>query len=191
MRKILLASGSPRRKEILAKLGLPFEVQVSSYEEDMTHPLPPEELAVFLSAGKARAVAEAYPDAVVIAADSFVAHDGKVIGKPKSEAEAKATLQMLRGTDHRVITGVTIACGEIAQETSFYDNVSVIMRDISDDDIDAYIKTGEPMDKAGAYALQERGAIFIDRIEGDFFTAMGLPLRRLADELPKFGIKIW
>ena len=191
MKKIILASGSPRRKEIFAKLQLPFEVQTSNYVEDMGLPLSPTELAQFLSAGKAESVSKENLDALIIAADSFVIYQNKLLGKPKTEQEAVSMLKMLSGKENDILTGVTILDGSTGEKISFHEITKVFMRDISEKEIEAYVKTGEPLDKAGAYALQGLGAIFIKRIEGDFFNAMGLPLARVAQELQKFGVNIF
>ncbi len=190
MRKIILASSSPRRKEIFAKLRLPFEIQHSDYEEDMTLPMSPIELAKFLSLGKAESVAAKNPDAIIIAADTFVVFENKFIGKPKSENEAKEMLKMLSGKENDIVTGVTIIDSQNKKQISFHDISKVFIQELSDEIIDSYIKTGDPMDKAGAYAIQEIGAVLIEKIEGDFFNIMGLPLRRLAQELENFGIKV-
>ena len=190
MKKIILASGSPRRREIFEKIKLPFEVQESNYEEDMTLKMLPEKLAEYLSAGKAKAVAEENIDAIVIAADTFVVYHNQRLGKPKTPERAKEMLEMLRGKEHDVVTGVTIIDTDSGQLFSFHETAKVFMDKLSPDVIDAYIKTGEPLDKAGAYALQEIGALLIEKIEGDFFNVMGLPLKRLVEELKNFGIKV-
>lgn len=190
MKKIILASTSPRRKEILEKTRLPFEVRESNYEEDMTLDLPPEELVEFLSQGKARAVVAANPDAIIIAADTFVVHEHHRLGKPKTAERAREMLQLLSGTTHELITGVTIIDTQSGRERTFHESVRVHMAALSPETIDAYIATGEPLDRAGAYALQELGALLIEKIDGDFFTAMGLPLRRLAQELEAFGVRV-
>ena len=188
MKKIILASSSPRRKEIFAKIGIPFEVQESDYEEDMSVNLPAGELAEFLSAGKANAVAKMNPDAIVIAADTFVVYDGRPLGKPKTEERAREMLEMLSGKEHEIVTGVTIIEGR--NVVSFHQETHVYMAVLSSAVIDAYIRTGEPLDKAGAYALQEMGALLVEKIEGDFFNAMGLPLKRLVEELRAFGVAV-
>lgn len=190
MRKIILASSSPRRKEVFGKLKLPFEIQHSDYEENMSLPMSPVELAKYLSLGKAESVGQKNPDAIIIAADTFVIFEDKLLGKPKSEIEATEMLKMLSGKENDIVTGVTIIDTKTGQKISFYDTTKVFIQELSDEIIENYIKTGEPMDKAGAYAIQELGAILIEKIEGDMFNAMGLPLRRLAQELEKFGIKV-
>jgi septum formation protein len=190
MKKIILASTSPRRKEILGKLNIPFEVQESNYEEDMTLQMPPEKLAEYLSAGKARAVAEKNTDAIVIAADTFVVYNDQRLGKPGTPERAKEMLKLLSGKVHEVITGVTMIDTDSGKLVSFHETTKVFMDELSPETIDAYIKTGEPLDKGGAYALQEKGALLVKKIDGDFFNVMGLPLRRLCQELKFFGIII-
>lgn len=190
MKKIILASTSPRRKEILSKLKLPFDVQDSNYEEDMTLEMLPEKLAEFLSRGKAEAVAIKNNNAVIIAADTFVVFENKLLGKPKNGEHAKEMLKMISGKEHQIVTGVTIIDTDTGKISSFHSTTKVYFDEISSEIIDAYVNTGEPLDKAGAYAMQEIGALFINRIEGDFFNAMGLPLKRLVEELKDFGISV-
>jgi septum formation protein len=188
MKRIILASTSPRRKEIFSKAKLPFEVKESNYEEDMSLAMPPVELVKYLAHNKAKAVADKNKDAIVIAADTFVVYNNNFLGKPKTEKEAKEMLMMLSGKEHEIVTGVAII--ENDHSVSFCETVKVFMEDMSSESIDKYIATGEPKDKAGAYAMQEIGAIFIKKIEGDFYTAMGLPFKRLVEELKAFGINV-
>jgi len=188
MKRIILASTSPRRKEIFSKLKLPFEIEESNYQEDMSLTMPPIELGKYLSQNKAKAVANKNKDAIVIAADTFVVYKDKFLGKPKTKEEAKEMLLMLSGKEHEIVTGVTII--ENDHSISFHETVKVFMEEITSEEIDKYIAIGEPMDKAGAYALQEIGAIFIKKIDGDFYAAMGLPLKRLAEELKSFGVNV-
>jgi septum formation protein len=188
MKRIILASTSSRRKEILSKVKLSFEVMESDYKEDMSLDMSPIELSKWLSFNKAKVVADKNKDAVVIGADTFIVFKEKLLGKPKTEKEAKEMLTMLSGKEHEIITGVTII--EKDHSISFHEIVKVFMENITQENIDKYIATGEPMDKAGAYALQEMGAIFIKKIDGDFYTAMGLPLKRIVEELKDFGIDI-
>ncbi len=190
MKRIVLASSSPRRKEILSKVGLVFDIQESNYEEDMTLPLPPGDLSEHLSLGKAKSVAEKTSHAIVIAADTFVVYNNQCLGKPKTEDKAREMLNMLSGQEHEIITGVSIIDTDDNRTVSFHQSTKVFMKNLSPEIIDAYIKTSDPLDKAGGYALQEIGAILIDKIEGDFFNAMGLPINRLSEELKGFGIDI-
>jgi len=188
MRKIILASSSPRRKEIFSKTRLPFVVAPGNYEENITLKMKPKELAKFLSRGKAESVAGKHKDAVVIAADTFVAYKDRLLGKPHTPEEAKEMLKMLSDTVHSVITGYTVIDTKTGKSLSRATENKVHLRKISDEEIDAYIKTGEPLDKAGAYAIQERGAVFVKRVEGDFLNIMGLPLYELMEDLKKFGV---
>ena len=186
--KIILASTSPRRKELLSRLGLVFETEESGYEEEMRLELDPEKLAEHLSFHKAKPVSDRNPDAIVIAADTFIVFQGKYLGKPKGEEEARNMLKELSGKRHEIITGVTVMDKD--KTISFVSKADVYMKDLSLETIDNYIKTGEPMDKAGAYAIQGKGAVLIEKMEGDFFGAVGLPIGRLSEELKKFGINI-
>lgn len=188
---IILASQSPRRQEILAKLGLPFQVVPSEYEEDMNIDLPPVELVKTLALGKAQEVSERCPEALVIGSDTIVVYQDSKLGKPHSVEEAQDMLRMLQGQKNQIITGVCIRQASSNTEIVFADTVDIMMAPMSEEQIIAYVASGEPMDKAGAYALQEKGAVFIERMEGDFFTAMGLPLRRVAESLEELGVIIW
>src|SRR3989338_5588177 len=190
-RKIILASTSPRRKEILAKTGLVFEIQASDYHEDMTLKMSPEKLVEYLSKGKAEAVALKNSNAIVIAADTFVAYKNKKLGKPKDKREAKKMLTMLSCKQNNIISGVTIIDTHSGKSLSFHEITKVFMKKMSADEIENYIATGEPLDKAGAYALQERGSIFIKKIDGDFFNAMGLPLNKLVEKLKMFSVELF
>lgn len=188
MKRLILASQSPRRKEILEKTKLPFVIVVSEYEEDMTEDLPPTVLAEKLSRGKAEKVANKHPDAVIIAADTFVLFENTLLGKPKTEKEAADMLRKISGKRLTVITGVTLLEHDTEKEVSFSEETHLAMKELSEQEIENYIATGEPMDKAGAFGMQELGASFVKRVEGDFFSAVGLPLYRLVQELKDFGI---
>jgi septum formation protein len=188
MKRIVLASSSPRRKEILSKAGLVFDIQESSYEEDMTLPLSPRELAEHLSLGKAKSVSDKTSNAIVIAADTFVVYNNQCLGKPKTEDKAREMLNMLSGQEHEIITGVSIIDTKDNRTVSFHQSTKVFMKPLSPEIIEAYIKTGEPLDKAGGYALQEIGAVLIEKIEGDFFNAMGLPIGKVIEELRDFDV---
>jgi len=191
MKKIILASASPRRKEILLKTGLSFEVQESEYEEDMALAMPPGELSEYLSLGKARLVADKNNDAIVIAADTFVVCDNKFLGKPKTESLAREMLSILSDKENDIFTGVTIIDSSNDHTVSFHEISKVFMKKMPPETIELYIKTGEPLGMAGGYSIQGRGAVLIEKIDGDFFNAMGLPLSRLAEELKDFGIRIF
>ena len=187
---IVLASGSPRRQELLKLIGISdFRVIADESDETMTPGLTPEDQVNKLSLKKAQNVsAICSGDALVIAADTLVYLDGEPLEKPDSESDATKMLQKLSGNKHSVYTGVTLKRG--AKHTSKAEKTDVYFREISDDEIKAYVNTGEPMDKAGSYAAQGGAAAFIERIEGDFFNVMGLPLCRLSIMLKDFGVTV-
>lgn len=189
-KKIILASASPRRKELFGKLGLPFTVEATDYEEDMTLKIPPLKLARILSSGKAMAVAKKHRGGVVIGADTFIVHDNRLLGKPKDEREARKMLRKLSGQRVDILTGLTIINIDSGKKVSLTDITKVYIKKLSPKEITSYIKSGEPMGKAGAFAIQGLGAVIIKRIEGDFMGAMGLPLYILAKELKKMGINV-
>ncbi len=190
MKKIILASQSPRRESILKQVGLEFEICPSSYEEDMTLNLRPHELAEHLSVGKAESVANGHKDAIIISADTIVAVDDEVFGKPKTADRAKYMLQKLSGRQHAVITGFTIIDTATGKKTTKSIETKVYFKKLSDEEIKNYIDTGEPLELGGAYGIQDRAAIFIEKLEGDYFNIMGLPIFHVAEELKKFGVKI-
>lgn len=190
MRNLILASTSPRRKEIFEKTKLPFTIVSSNYEEDMTLELPPHELVQYLSEQKAASVMKDHPDSVIIGADSFVIFGDTILSKPHTPEKARDMLQLLRGKQHEIISGVAIIDTASGKKVSFYQKTKIFMKDYSDQTIDAYIATGEPLDRAGAYALQELGALLIEKIDGDFFSAVGLPLGLLCEHLKDFGITV-
>ena len=190
MKQIILASTSPRRKELLSKTGLKFLAVKSGYEEDMTLKMKPNKLVEFLSKNKALAVADKYPESIIISGDTIVAYKEKVLGKPKSKIEAKKFLQMLSGKTHEVITAFTIFDSQTKKVFTKSIPTKITMKKLSDKEIDWYIKTGEPLDKAGAYAIQGLGSMFITKISGDYFATVGLPIYHLVKELKKFGIEI-
>jgi len=187
-RKIILASASPRRKEILQLTGLKFSIDAGDYEEDMSLGLKPHRLAKFLSSEKAAAIAVKYSNALVIAADTFIVFKDHLMGKPHTNGEARRMLTLLNGKAHSVITGFTIVDTNTKKKLSRSVETKVFFRKMTASEIEAYIKTGEPLDKAGAYAIQGLGAIIIKKIEGDYFNVMGLPLCSLTEALKKFGV---
>ncbi|MCI8526519.1 MAG: septum formation inhibitor Maf [Oscillospiraceae bacterium] len=184
---LILASQSPRRRELLARLGLPFTVRAADVDETMDQDVPPEEEVARLSARKAAAAA-AGPGDVVVAADTVVVLDHRVLGKPRDAAEARAMLTALSGRSHQVMTGLTVRRGgEIQTETAV---TQVRFRPLSSGEIDAYVATGEPMDKAGAYGIQGLAAVFADRLDGDYYNVMGLPLCALCRMLRRAGLPV-
>jgi len=188
VKKIILASGSPRRKEILENVGLTFTVAKSSYEEDMSLFMEPEELAVHLSSGKATDVARQHQNSVIIAADTFIVLGDTVLGKPHTPEITKATLELISGQMFRVVTGYTIIDTATEKHISKAVVTNVYIKKLSEEEIDAYIATGEPLDKAGAFGIQGRGALFVEKIEGDYFNVVGLPLFSLVESLKEFEI---
>ncbi|MFV1977495.1 MAG: nucleoside triphosphate pyrophosphatase, partial [Candidatus Scalindua sp.] len=184
------ASASPRRKEILEKTGLKFKVDASDYEEEINYSLRPHELARFLSREKAKAIVNKYTNALIIAADTFIVFKGKILGKPYTEEEAKRMLKMLNNRTHSVITGFTIIDTDDNKKLSGSVETKVYFKKLTIKEIESYIKSKEPLDKAGAYAIQGLGAVIVKRIEGDYFNVMGLPLSTLMETLKKFGIYV-
>ncbi|MBI4304122.1 MAG: septum formation inhibitor Maf [Chloroflexi bacterium] len=190
MKTIILASASPRRRELLAKIGLKFEVEPSNDEEELTSALEPDALAKSLSLKKAALVAKNHRNALVIAADTFVVLEGQILGKPKTESDARKMLAAISGKQHSVITGFTIIDTGSNKVLSRSVATRVHIRKLTAKEIDAYVKTKEPLDKAGAYAIQGLGSVIVEKIEGDYFNVVGLPLSALAEALKEFGVKI-
>jgi septum formation protein len=184
----VLASASQRRESLLALLSLPFVVRPADVEEGNHSREGPEAMAARLSAAKALAVSAAVPDKVIIAADTLVYLDGQVWGKPADEGEAIRTLQRLRGRPHVVFSGVTLIDGRTARQRTALAATTVHMRCYSDDEIAAYVSSGDPMDKAGAYAIQYREFRPVGRIEGCYANVMGLPLCHLYNLLRAAGL---
>ena len=189
----ILASGSPRRSELLNNLGLRPRVMPADVDET---PLPDEEPKMMvkrLAMMKALHVAKAYAgkDVLVIGADTCVHVDGRVLGKPKSEDEAKEMLALLSGRSHEVYTGYAAVRCEDMQTVAGSEETRVRMKPLSDGEIAAYVRSGEPMGKAGAYGIQEKGSLLIEKIEGDYFNVVGLPVCALGERLKKeFGISL-
>lgn len=182
---LVLASASPRRRELLALLGLTFDVVPGDVDETWRDGESPEAHAERLAREKAAAVRR--PGAVTVAADTIVVVDGAILGKPRDRAEAEAMLRRLAGRDHVVHTAIAVAYG--ARCASGVVSTRVWFRPLDDAAIAAYVATGEPMDKAGAYGIQGYGAVLVDRIEGDYFTVMGLGLARFVDLLGAVGLR--
>jgi septum formation protein len=187
-RKIILASKSPRRKVLLEQIGLKFEIRESEYEEDMGAISDPHELVKFLALNKARDVAKHYDDAIVIGADTFVIFNDKFIGKPKDEEDARKILQNFSGKEHEVVTGFAIIDTKNNIEINDVGTALVKFRKLTEEEINNYIATGEPMTRAGAYGLMEKAAVLIDSIDGDFYSVIGLPLNKIYTNLLKLGV---
>lgn len=187
--KLILASQSPRRRELLERMGLTqFEIRPAQGEEIAAPDLSPAQLVEELSRQKAGEVVQtAGADAVIIAADTVVAADGRVLGKPRSREEATEMLRFLSGRTHTVYTGVTVQQGTRA--VTQHEATDVLFRPLTEEEISAYVDTGEPMDKAGAYGIQGRGCVLVEGIRGDYYNVMGLPVCRLALMLRQFGVE--
>jgi len=190
MKKLILASASPRRRELLQKIGLKFEVDASNCAEEIDPALLPEELVCRISAAKAKAVASRHKNAVIIAADTIGVIGKKLLGKPHTAAEARKMLGQISGKAHLVITGLTVlntATDKIITKTV---TTKVYIKKLTRAEIDAYVATGEPLDKAGAYGIQGLGAVIVEKIEGDYYNVVGLPLFTLTEVLKEFGISV-
>ena len=177
---LILASASPRRKELLGLFHIPFQIRVADIDETMDLTKPPFDEVARVSKEKAAAVPRERDD-VVIAADTIVVCEGRVLGKPRSADEAARMLRMLSGRDHQVMTGVTVVRAE--QVRSFTEVTDIHFRELSDKEIVSYVATGEPMDKAGAYGIQGGAALFCTHMVGDYYNVMGLPVCRLGQVL--------
>ncbi len=174
---LLLASSSPRRSELLEMAGYDFTVVPANVSEDYPCGTQPMQIVELLATRKAEAVAKSSPQAVILAADTIVVLNGRVLGKPKDEAEAKSMLTLLSGNVHQVYTGYCIISG--TKLLRGYECTSVEFYPLTEGEINTYTATGEPLDKAGAYGIQGRGALLIKRIEGDFYNVMGLPIGKI------------
>lgn len=186
---MILASASPRRKEILENFGFSFKIIVKNIDEtsDKTRA---EEKILEIAEKKARAAAIDFPDENVIGADTVVVVDGKILGKPKDEKEAFSMLKSLSGRSHEVITAFSFININKNISYSDYEITKVYFKNLTDDEINWYINTKEPMDKAGAYGIQGKGAFFVEKIEGDFFSVMGFPLGKFVRFLNKTGFNL-
>ena len=190
MAKIVLASGSPRRQELLQRIGITdFDIRVPQTEETYPAGLSPRETVEYISREKSDAAAAlCTPEEIVITADTMVFLDGLRLGKPHSREEARAMLRSLSGREHQVCTGVTVCRGDRADTRC--ESTAVHFRPLADREIESYIDTGEPMDKAGAYGIQGLGALFVEGIRGDYCNVMGLPLFLLGRMLSDFGVDL-
>ena len=182
--QLILASQSPRRKELLGLFRIPFSVQVADIDETIDPTLPPYEEVARVSRKKAEAIARGDTD-VVIAADTIVVCDGKILGKPADEADAFRMLRLLSGKRHQVMTGLTVLRGDTARVCT--EVTDIHFRELSEGEIRAYIATGEPMDKAGAYAIQGGAGTFVEALDGSFENVMGFPVEEVGAMLKQFG----
>ncbi len=184
--ELILASASPRRVELLGKITKNFRVQVSEVSEDLPQGITPRDAVEMLSLRKAMEVAKANPAALVIGSDTVVAIDDQILGKPTDKADACCMLRRLSGREHVVYTGVALCMN--GKSESFVSQTSVRFNLLSDEMITAYVESGEPMDKAGAYGIQDIGSILVEKIDGDYFTVMGLPVSELYKRLKNYPI---
>jgi septum formation protein len=184
---IILASGSPRRRELLKGLGWNFKILVPEVDETPHAGEPPEELCIRLAAAKAHAV-DGGEKSLIIAADTIVVIDREVLGKPANEADSLRMIRRLQGRDHEVLTGVGVRWGK--RVSIGWERTRVYFRPLDDEAVRAYAETGEGMDKAGAYAIQGRGSLFVSSIEGDYCNVVGLPLCRLGIMLEEMGLTL-
>lgn len=194
--RVVLASASPRRKELLQRAGIAFEVLPATGEEIITGENPPE-VVMELAFKKAKEVAGKLAakdgeELLILGADTVVTYDGAVLGKPRDEADAVRMLSVLSGSTHSVFTGVALIYQARGTERvlNFYQETRVTMYPMSPEEIQAYVRSGEPMDKAGAYGIQGRGAVFIEKIAGDYNNVVGLPMARVYQEMKKLGVAI-
>lgn len=190
LKRIVLASSSPRRHKLLKDLGITFIIDPSRYEENMSLPLKPEALVKHLSLQKAKDVAKKYDDAVIIAADTFVVLGNDIFGKPKNLDDAKNMLRKLRGTIHHVVTGYTIIDTTQNKTITASEMSKIHLQHMTDTDIQTYVETFKPLDKAGSYAIQEIDQAYIKKIEGNIDNILGLPLKALRKSLQEVGITI-
>ncbi|MFP4198563.1 MAG: Maf family protein [Halanaerobium sp.] len=188
--KLVLASASPRREEILAQLNLKFTIVPSKIDESNFDQSDPIKLVKLLAEEKAKSVSKLVEDAIIIAADTVVVHDEKILGKPAGKLDAKKMLKKLSSDQHQVITGVAVLNSRSGESHLDYNITEVKMAELSEKEIENYVETGEPLDKAGSYAIQGFGALFVEEIRGSYYSVMGLPIHQLARLLDKFNYGI-
>jgi septum formation protein len=188
--KIVLASTSPRRFRLLKGLGLNISVVRSRVKESKFDVSNPEKLAKTLAIAKAQEAAQKVGKGIVIGADTIVVLRGKILGKPKNEREAKAMLRKLSGRTHEVMTGLAVIDASTGRKTIDCVRTKVKFRKLTEEEISSYVATGEPLDKAGAYGIQGRAGVFVEKIDGCYYNVVGLPLARLAEILKDYGVML-
>ncbi len=188
--KLVLASSSPRREEIMKQLKLKFTIVPGKIDESEFTEKNPDKLVKILALEKAKSVSDLVEDALIIAADTIVVLEDKILGKPEDNAEAKRQLKLLSGKEHQVMTGIAVLYSETG-EVYVENNITLVkMLNMSDEKIDKYISTGEPLDKAGSYGIQGFGGLFVEVIKGSYYSVVGLPIHQLAEILDKFNYGI-
>ena len=191
MKKVILASGSPRRRELLDQMGIDYEVVVSDVDETSMEDIAPYELVQALARLKAQAVVKAISaekeKVLVVGADTIVVLENEILGKPANSLEATKMLRKLSGKMHIVYTGVAVVSTQDGLEEVFTEQTNVYMKNMSHDEIEKYVLTHEPLDKAGSYGIQGKGGVFVEKIEGDYFSVVGLPISRLYESLKRLS----
>ena len=185
--QIILASESPRRQAMLHQIGLDFSVIISGIDEDISINLPPNQLAEHFAREKAHAVSVDYPNQLVIGADTIVVFDGQIFGKPKDHKDSFNMLSTLSGNTHQVITGVALQLQDKNLDETFHEVTNVTFNTLNDSDINYYLDTYKPFDKAGSYGIQDWFAVFVKHIDGCFYNVMGLPLANFWERINKLG----
>lgn len=188
MQHLVLASSSPRRKELLENLQLSFDVSSSDVDESFDPKLIPSEVVMELALRKAKAVAKQYPQSFVIGSDTVVVSNDQILGKPASREEALSMLRELSGKTHSVYTGVAIVSP--TETVQFYEKTDVIFWELTETEMNTYVDSGEPFDKAGGYGIQGFGSMLVKKIDGDYFAVVGLPVSRTIRELQKLGFQM-
>lgn len=190
VRRLILASGSPRRRQLLSMMGIPFIIKAAAVDETPLHGEPPTELVLRVSQAKAFAINDIQPEEIVVAADTVVVLDGEVLGKPIDHKDAGRMLHLLRGRPHMVYSGLAVWHSASRRLVCELGQSVVWMRDYTDDEIASYVAGGDPMDKAGAYAIQHPGFSPASRVEGCWLNVIGLPLCHLGRALARFGVAV-
>jgi septum formation protein len=188
MQNLILASSSPRRKELLENLRLTFTISSSEVDESFDPTLSPEDVVMDLAERKAKVIFKENPEAFVIGSDTIVVVNGQVLGKPTDEADAKGMLEKLSGRKHEVYTGVSILSPN--GTARFFERTEVWFWELTDEEINFYVQSGEPLDKAGGYGIQQLGSMLVKKINGDYFAVMGLPASRTYRELKRLGYQM-
>ena len=189
-RKIILASGSPQRKKLLETIGLDFEIEKSNYKEDISEKIPAYKLAQKLALGKVQDVAQKHKNAIIIGADSFVVLGKEFLDKPRTPQKAKEMLKKISGKKHQLITGIAIIDTKRNKIFTDYEITGVWLKKLNAKEINSYVKTKEPLDKAGGYAIQGIGSILIEKINGNYTNVVGLPINKVYKYLLKLGVNI-